>query len=140
MLGAVPSSFATQMAMATGMGKRQGREESEGMMGRLMLARMKTLEEGFQEVVKEFRSLSRVNTNANSPVDTGGSEQAAPQHRRRKKTHNKDKERPKSQPGLLEVSILGSLKGKEKEDENEGGETTPTGINDESYMNKGNSL
>ena len=49
MLGAVPSSFATQMAMATARGKRQSNEETERMMGRLMLARMKTLEEGFQD-------------------------------------------------------------------------------------------
>jgi len=60
--GMVPSSFATQMALATGglkgLGLGNGRERGEdtdGMMGRLMLARMKTLEEGFAEVVREFR-------------------------------------------------------------------------------------
>jgi len=64
MLGAVPNSFATQMAMATGGLKgfngREGdkaEDTTEGMMGRLMLARMKTLEEGFAEVVKEFRGM-----------------------------------------------------------------------------------
>jgi hypothetical protein len=58
--GMVPSSFATQMALATGglagrIGARQDRDE--GMMGRLMLARMKTLEEGFAEVVRGFRGM-----------------------------------------------------------------------------------
>lgn len=56
MLGAVPSSFATQMAMATGALKNTiASKQSDDMMGRLMLARMKTLEESFAEVVKEFR-------------------------------------------------------------------------------------
>ena len=36
------------------------------MMGRLMLARMKTLEEGFAEVVREFRGMR---TAGNSSVD-----------------------------------------------------------------------
>ncbi|CAG8974895.1 hypothetical protein HYALB_00006678 [Hymenoscyphus albidus] len=72
LLGAVPSSFGTQMARATGGlkdprgGSASRREDTEGMMGRLMLARMKTLEEGFAEVVKEFRGLR---TAGNSSVE-----------------------------------------------------------------------
>ncbi|KAF8850078.1 hypothetical protein BDZ45DRAFT_633423 [Acephala macrosclerotiorum] len=71
-LGAVPSSFATQLAMATGGLKAFGGraeekgEDTDGMMGRLMLARMKTLEEGFAEVVKEFRGMR---TAGNSSVE-----------------------------------------------------------------------
>jgi hypothetical protein len=70
-LGAVPSSFATQMAMATGMvprnigGRGAGGENdgsTERMMGRLMLARMKTLEEGLEEVVRGFRDMKRAST------------------------------------------------------------------------------
>jgi len=74
MLGAVPSSFATQMAMATGglpgngRGKARG-EDTDGMMGRLMLARMKTLEEGFAEVVREFRGSGFVRTAGNSSAE-----------------------------------------------------------------------
>jgi hypothetical protein len=76
MLGAVPSSFATQMALATGglkaFGERGGAKGGEGddsgMMGRLMLARMKTLEEGFAEVVKEFRGMG-LRTAGNSSVE-----------------------------------------------------------------------
>lgn len=71
-VGMVPSSFATQMALATGglKGLRGERDrelvEGEAMMGRLMLARMKTLEEGFAEVVREFRGMR---TAGNSSVD-----------------------------------------------------------------------
>jgi hypothetical protein len=74
-IGAVPSSFATQMAMATGglkgFGGRQDNkgDDNNGMMGRLMLARMKTLEEGFAEVVKEFRGMR---TAGNSSVENDG--------------------------------------------------------------------
>ncbi|PQE06698.1 integral membrane channel protein [Rutstroemia sp. NJR-2017a BBW] len=70
-LGAVPSSFATQMALATNMAnlKRvKGEESADGMMGRLMLARMKTLEEGFAEVVREFRGIG-MRTAGNSSVE-----------------------------------------------------------------------
>ncbi|PVH70214.1 hypothetical protein DL98DRAFT_541015 [Cadophora sp. DSE1049] len=69
MLGAVPSSFATQMAMATGGLKAFGgraAEKDDGIMGRLMLARMKTLEEGIAEVMKEFRGMR---TAGNSSVE-----------------------------------------------------------------------
>ncbi|KAH8594454.1 hypothetical protein B0O99DRAFT_595389 [Bisporella sp. PMI_857] len=66
----VPSSFATQMALATGGLKalrgETGRGEDDGMMGRLMLARMKTLEEGFAEVVREVRGMR---TAGNSSVE-----------------------------------------------------------------------
>lgn len=68
--GAVPASFATQMAMATWLmkGNGTGNDSTDRMMGRLMLARMKTLEEGLQEVVREFREMR---TQGNSPADTG---------------------------------------------------------------------
>lgn len=63
-IGAVPSSFATQMAFATG-AIRAGQaaaasgHEDQRMMGKLMLARMNTLEEGFREVLKEVRDWRR---------------------------------------------------------------------------------
>ncbi|KAG9245325.1 hypothetical protein BJ878DRAFT_419430 [Calycina marina] len=72
----VPSSFATQMALATGglkglRGESRRDGEGEAMMGRLMLARMKTLEEGFADVVKEFRGMR---TAGNPSVDGGEGE------------------------------------------------------------------
>lgn len=67
--GGVPSSFVTQMAMATGMmtpGAHRANEKAQrerdndrDRMSRLVLARMKTLEEGFADVVKGMRGLQR---------------------------------------------------------------------------------
>ncbi|KAI9847074.1 MAG: hypothetical protein M1837_003192 [Sclerophora amabilis] len=74
LIGAVPSSFATQMAMATAAAahaRTGGRGAGPGdignlgrnaaddsrMMSRLVLARMKTLEEGFHEVLKEVKEM-----------------------------------------------------------------------------------
>jgi hypothetical protein len=60
-VGAVPSHFATQMAFATG-ALRAGQaavasgNEDQRMMGRLMLTRMNTLEEGFREILHEVKS------------------------------------------------------------------------------------
>ena len=76
--GMVPSSFATQMAMATNFGGREAQrmnargENTEAMMGRLMLARMKTLEEGFADVVREFREMG-MRTEGNSIEGSVGS-------------------------------------------------------------------
>ncbi|KAI1877040.1 uncharacterized protein JN550_001112 [Neoarthrinium moseri] len=70
----VPASFATQMAWATGQLKglnrnSQERETSE-RMSRLVLARMKTLEESFADVVREMRTMrSGVPTAQNSGDD-----------------------------------------------------------------------
>ncbi|KAF4634073.1 hypothetical protein G7Y89_g4042 [Cudoniella acicularis] len=98
MLGAVPSSFATQMAMATGGLKGLGgggagrREDTEGMMGRLMLARMKTLEEGFAEVVKEFRGMR---TAGNSSAE-GANDYFGMGDPRRDRERGKGKEKDKA--------------------------------------------
>ncbi|KAI9794449.1 MAG: hypothetical protein M1816_005519 [Peltula sp. TS41687] len=60
-VGGVASSFATQMAIATGAVRPTTGltgEESQ-MISRLMLARMKTLEEGFQEILREVKHMRR---------------------------------------------------------------------------------
>ncbi|KAE8447217.1 hypothetical protein EG329_011048 [Mollisiaceae sp. DMI_Dod_QoI] len=92
MLGAVPSSFATQLAMATGGLKAFGRAaekggDTDGMMGRLMLARMKTLEEGFAEVVKEFRGMRTAGNSSveNENVSTKGKGKEKEKSRRKPK-------------------------------------------------------
>ncbi|KAK7958139.1 hypothetical protein PG988_012987 [Apiospora saccharicola] len=75
--GAVPSSFQTQMALATGQLKGLGRghqdRESQDRMTRLMLARMKTLEEGFHEVVKEMRQTRSALPTAQNSGEEGSS-------------------------------------------------------------------
>ena len=58
-IGVVPNSFATQMAYATGAMRAgqaaAGGNEDQQRMGKLMLARMNALEEGFREVLKEVK-------------------------------------------------------------------------------------
>lgn len=73
--GAVPSSFQTQMAYATGQLKGLGRgnqdRESSDRMSRLVLARMKTLEEGFADVVREMRMTRSTAPTAQNSGDDG---------------------------------------------------------------------
>ena len=55
-VGAIPASFATQMAYATGgLNRYKERNEEQDMLSRIMMARMNSLEEGFREVVHEMR-------------------------------------------------------------------------------------
>jgi hypothetical protein len=146
MLGAVPSSFATQMAMATGalkgLGPQNGREEgTEGMMGRLMLARMKTLEEGFAEVVREFRGMR---TAGNSSVENEslgfgvrgkGKEKAVTGKKRRPQ----GMARTRSEVDVTALSK--DAKGKDNERTIVGEEEmTPEGHIIERYLTKGSSL
>ena len=66
-VGAIPASFATQMAYATGGLRRQtGSAEDQEMLGRLVLSRMNKLEEGLKEVIHEMRE-SRLTGGNNSP-------------------------------------------------------------------------
>lgn len=71
----VPASFATQMAWATGQlkGLNRNSQERESLdrMSRLVLARMKTLEEGFADVVKEMRTMRSVTATAQNSGDDG---------------------------------------------------------------------
>ena len=61
-IGTVPASFATQMGFADNMRIRQdaasGNEEQQ-RMSRLMLGRMNALEQGFRDVVNEFKDWRR---------------------------------------------------------------------------------
>ncbi|RDL30325.1 Uncharacterized protein BP5553_10203 [Venustampulla echinocandica] len=131
-LGAVPSSFATQMAMAMGglkgiggggMGAGRG-EDTEGMMGRLMLARMKTLEEGFAEVVKEFRGMRTAGNSEVEGVGGGRDYFGNAGDGRRAKGKGKDKAGRKKRAGhdgrggivraTSETNLEKSKKGKQK--------------------------
>ncbi|KAG7100464.1 Calcium channel YVC1 like protein [Verticillium longisporum] len=69
--GAGPSSFQTQMAMALMKdsrltGGRSGDAADRDRMSRLVLARMKTLEESFADVARELRGL-KTNSNSTAP-------------------------------------------------------------------------
>ncbi|PGH16476.1 hypothetical protein AJ80_05160 [Polytolypa hystricis UAMH7299] len=89
--GAVPSSFATQMAYATGGLRRPTASgtNSQDMLSKLVLARMKTLEEGFQEVIKEVKDLRRRDDD-----DRVRGVRAAEDVRRPKGTRKDGKKRP----------------------------------------------
>ena len=79
--GMIPSSFATQLAMATGALKRnKSTEDTDGMMGRLLLARMKTLEESFADMVKEVREMR---TAGNSSVGSNDDRHVRPKGKQR---------------------------------------------------------
>ncbi|KAJ5584822.1 uncharacterized protein N7459_004622 [Penicillium hispanicum] len=57
--GAVPSSFNTQLGFATAGLRREGRNQTQDMLSKLVLARMNNIEEGFREVIKEVKDLRR---------------------------------------------------------------------------------
>ncbi|KAI0817281.1 hypothetical protein GGR55DRAFT_619721 [Xylaria sp. FL0064] len=87
-LGAVPASFATQMAMATGQIRGMQRtssvereRENANRMSKLVLARMKTLEESFADVAREVQLMrSVVPTAQNSTDDDSGKGSIAGSH------------------------------------------------------------
>ncbi|KAI1756919.1 hypothetical protein F4782DRAFT_480352 [Xylaria castorea] len=79
-LGAVPASFATQMAMATGQlrglqrtSSAERARENADRMSRLVLARMKTLEESFADVAREVQLMRSVVPTAQNSADEMGS-------------------------------------------------------------------
>ena len=75
--GAVPSSLGAQRAMATAMMSKSAQTSEGNRMSRLMLAKMKTLEESLGDVVREMRVLrSAVPSTRNNSADdgSGGSE------------------------------------------------------------------
>lgn len=95
-IGTVPSSFQTQMAFATG-AMRAGQAAGSGnddqrRMGRLMLARMNTLEEGFREILKEVKGWRKGDGRA-SPDDRRGS----------KKSRKEGKMRPRSEDDWIDI-------------------------------------
>ncbi|GAP86873.1 putative integral membrane channel protein [Rosellinia necatrix] len=79
-LGAVPASFATQMAMATGQLRGLQRtssvereRENSNRMSRLVLARMKTLEESFADVAREVQLMRSAVPTAQNSADEASS-------------------------------------------------------------------
>ncbi|KAF3490803.1 nonselective cation channel [Arthroderma uncinatum] len=56
-VGGVPGSFTTQMAYAMGGIQQDRGNDNRDMLSRLVLARMKTLEESFRDVLKEVKDL-----------------------------------------------------------------------------------
>ncbi|KAF4469598.1 YVC1-vacuolar cation channel [Fusarium albosuccineum] len=77
-IGAMPGSFQTQMAMAMMKDNRLraagGDTGDRDRMGRLVLARMKTLEESFADVIKEMRDLKNSSTAPTTRRNSSGDE------------------------------------------------------------------
>ncbi|RYP79615.1 hypothetical protein DL769_002854 [Monosporascus sp. CRB-8-3] len=117
--GAVPSSFATQMAMATGQLKEPGRgsqdREATDRLSRLMLAKMKTLEEGFADVVKEMRVMrSAVASPQHSGDETGSSRRVSIQRSRKSGSKNASLSSSVKTGGVSSTSNRKMVKGKGK--------------------------
>ncbi|RYP06209.1 hypothetical protein DL764_003301 [Monosporascus ibericus] len=117
--GAVPSSFATQMAMATGQLKGPGRgsqdREATERLSRLMLAKMKTLEEGFADVVKEMRVMrSGVTSLQHSDDEMGSSRRASIQRSRKSDSKNSSLSSSVKTGGVASTSNRKTVKGKGK--------------------------
>ncbi|RYP55042.1 hypothetical protein DL768_000358 [Monosporascus sp. mg162] len=117
--GAVPSSFATQMAMATGQLKGPGRgsqdREATDRLSRLMLAKMKTLEEGFADIVKEMRVMrSGVTSLQHSGDETGSSRRVSIQRSRKSGSKNSSLSSSVKTGGVSSSSNRKTVKGKGK--------------------------
>ncbi|EGX92920.1 cation channel family transporter, putative [Cordyceps militaris CM01] len=115
----MPGSFQTQMAMA--MMRESRMRVAHGIdaadrdrMGRLVLARMKTLEESFADVVKEMRYLKNTSTPPtrwNSSNEGGG---GGPSEKRAKTSSTPSRgsnKRPVSRRSLREVKVSGQQEG-----------------------------
>lgn len=141
-LGAVPSSFQTQMAIATRMAmKRDKKEETaDGMMGRLMLARMKTLEEGFAEVVKEFRGMRTAGNSSVENEPSIGKRREGKMDKKKKRPDSANLSQTKSDIGVEGLRMTNS-KGKEKGyfDHDHNGNTQITGLNIGEVTSRGTS-
>lgn len=74
-----PASFSEQMMRERDLqrradeDRRRGEDEEKGMVNRIMLARMNTLEEGFREVLKEIKDMTANNSRRESEAADSGS-------------------------------------------------------------------
>lgn len=71
---AFPASFNTQLELAAATAaRRAAADEDAGMVSRIMLARMTTLEEGFRDVLREVKGLRREDGGTSKGGSKGGS-------------------------------------------------------------------
>ncbi|KAE8357056.1 hypothetical protein BDV28DRAFT_126142 [Aspergillus coremiiformis] len=89
-VGGVPSSLTTQMAYVTGGMRRQDSSHgSQDLLGKLVLARMNNIEEGFREVIREMKDLRREGT---SRSQSGPDESKGNQREKKKRSERKGKQ------------------------------------------------
>ncbi|KAG8425404.1 hypothetical protein J3458_002106 [Metarhizium acridum] len=148
-------SFQTQMAMALMKDSRMraagGLEAADrDRMGRLVLARMKTLEESFADVIKEMRDLKNSSTAPQSQLNSSGDNFkagiASSEYERRKRgkgdvTPRKGYgKRPVSRRSMKESKVGLSIK-REPRDKGKGVATSSSDNDgDDSLANKGSSM
>ncbi|CEJ57983.1 hypothetical protein PMG11_06656 [Penicillium brasilianum] len=99
--GAVPSSFNTQLAFATGGLRRDGpsQAQTQDMLSKLVLARMNNIEEGFREVIKEVKDLRLAGSSRSRSHSRSRAKEIRPLTRDKKKVAEKKdskKRRPNS--------------------------------------------
>ncbi|KAJ5756801.1 hypothetical protein N7533_006344 [Penicillium manginii] len=100
--GAVPSSFNTQMAFATGGLRREGTSQTQDMLSKLVLARMNNIEEGFREVIREVKDLRKTGSSRSGSRPRMDDLR---QREKKKRAEKKDKEVKKRRPGSEESRI-----------------------------------
>lgn len=89
--GAVPASFTTQMAYATGINRPASPDPNQNRLSKLVLARMNNIEEGFREIIKEVKDLRRGESSRSQSQPEDYS------HRERKRRIEKKKGKKRSQ-------------------------------------------
>ncbi|CDM31493.1 hypothetical protein DTO013E5_2212 [Penicillium roqueforti] len=87
--GALPSSFQTQLGFAPPV-RREPPTQTQDMLSKLVLARMNNIEEGFREVIKEFKDLRR-SESSRSPSRPDESRGATREKKKRDKKDSKKK-------------------------------------------------
>ncbi|KAJ5940541.1 hypothetical protein N7516_000709 [Penicillium verrucosum] len=99
--GALPSSFQTQLGFPPPVIRREAPTQTQDMLSKLVLARMNNIEEGFREVIKEFKDLRR-SESSRSPSQPDESRGATREKKKR------DKKDPKKKSINSPVSRAGS--------------------------------
>ncbi|KAJ5965188.1 uncharacterized protein N7479_005064 [Penicillium vulpinum] len=116
--GALPSSFQTQLGFVPAALRREAPTQTQDMLSKLVLARMNNIEEGFREVIKEFKDLRR-SESSRSPSRPDESRGAT---REKKKRDKKDsKKQSINSPGSRAGSGGSPSKG-----DGPGGDTMPS--------------
>lgn len=88
--GALPSSFQTQLGFPPPVIRREAPTQTQDMLSKLVLARMNNIEEGFREVIKEFKDLRRSEP-SRSPSRPDESRGATRERKKRDKKDSKKK-------------------------------------------------
>lgn len=88
--GALPSSFQTQLGFPPPVIRREPPTQTQDMLSKLVLARMNNIEEGFREVIKEFKDLRR-SESSRSPSRPDESRGTTREKKKRDKKDSKKK-------------------------------------------------